>query len=374
MGSTMTDLYEVLGVRRDASADEIKSAYRRLARQHHPDVNPGDSSAEEKFKEISQAYAILSDPEKKARYDQFGTTDDQGVGAGDFFGGAGNIGDLFEMFFGAANAGARRPRAYGRDGEDVRVDLELTLQDVLTGSMKTIEYRRMARCSECDGSGAEKGTERAQCPSCGGQGVVTRVQSTFLGQIRTQTTCGTCGGEGTVVERRCSTCQGRGLVATEERLTIEVPAGVEAGSHMTFRGKGGDGVGAGSPGDLFVVLDVVADPRFVRDGTTLHAKVEVTFAQAALGDHVVIDGVGEEVGLDIPAGTQPGTIVRVRGGGLPRLHGGARGDLLVEIQVRVPEKLSEAEAKLIREFAELRGEDQPKGGGSILGGLFKKKK
>lgn len=373
MGPTMTDLYEVLGVRRDASADEIKSAYRSLARKYHPDVNPGDAAAEEKFKEIGQAYAILSDPEKRARYDQFGTTDEQGMGAGDFFG-AGNIGDLFEMFFGAAAGGARRPRTYGRDGEDVRVDLSLTLEDVLSGASKTIHYRRMGRCPECQGSGAEKGTERVQCPSCQGQGVVTRVQNTFLGQMRTQTTCSTCGGEGTVVERRCPACQGRGLLAVDESLTIEIPPGIEAGSHMTFCGKGGDGVGAGSPGDLYVVLDVVPDPRFVREGTTLHAKVEVTFAQAALGDHVVIDGVGEEVGLDIPAGTQPGTVVRVRGGGLPRLHGGARGDLLVEIQVRVPERLTEAEAKLIREFAELRGEDQPKGGGSILGGLFKKKK
>ncbi len=374
MGSTMTDLYEVLGVSRDASADEIKSAYRRLARKYHPDVNPGDAEAEEKFKEIGQAYAILSDPEKKARYDQFGATDDQGIPGGDFFGGAGNIGDLFEMFFGATGGTTRRPRAYGRDGEDVRVDVQLTLQDVLTGASKTIEYRRMAHCPECNGTGAEKGTDRVQCPSCSGQGVVTRVQSTFLGQIRTQTTCSTCGGEGTVVERRCPLCSGRGLSSVDERLTIDIPPGVEAGSHITFRGKGGDGVGAGSPGDLFVVLDVVPDPRFVREGTTLHAKVEVSFAQAALGDHVVIDGVGEEVGLDIPAGTQPATLVRVRGGGLPRLHGGARGDLMVEIQVRVPERLSEAEAKLIREFAELRGEDQPKGGGSILGGLFKKKK
>lgn len=371
MSRAVTDLYEVLGVPRGASADEIKTAYRKLARQYHPDVNPGNPQAEEKFKEVSTAYAVLSDPEKRARYDQFGMTDDQ-PGAGDFFGGS-NIGDLFDLFFGAAAGATRRPRSYGRDGEDVRLDLTLSLEDVLNGSQQHVRYRRMVQCSDCSGTGAEGG-QRETCTSCNGQGVVTRVQNTFLGQVRTQTTCSTCSGEGTTAKTVCPTCRGRGLVAQDDEITVEVPAGFESGSHMTFRGKGGDGVGAGSPGDLYVVLTVAHDPRFVRDGTTLYAKVEIGIAQAILGDHVVIDGVGGEVELDIPSGTQPGTMFRVKGAGLPRLHGGARGDMQVEVQVRIPEKLSEAQVRLIREFAELSGEEVPEGGGSILGGLFKKKR
>lgn len=373
MDASVKDLYEVLGVQRGASADELKSAYRKLARQYHPDVNPNDPAAEEKFKEVSQAYSILSDPEKRARYDQYGVTDEQGMGGGgDFFGG-GNFQDLFDMFFGAQQGG-RRQTVFGRDGEDIRADLRLTLLDVLNGKKERLRYRRMARCAECDGSGAEKGTERETCPTCAGQGVVTRVQNTFIGQVRTQTACNTCGGEGTVVKEKCKACSGRGLIAVDEELELEIPPGVEAGTHMAVRGKGSAGVGAGQPGDLYVFFDVANDPRFVRENTTLYAKVAISFAQAALGDQIALEGVGEEVELDIPAGTQPGTMFRVKNAGLPPLHGGGRGEMRVEVQVNVPTKLSEAEANLIRELAELQGEDTPSGSGSILGGLFKKKK
>jgi len=372
------DPYEVLGVPRSATADEIKSAYRKLARQHHPDVNPNDPTAEEKFKEIGQAYAILSDPEKRARFDQFGVTDDQqgyGGNAGDFFGGSGGIGDIFDMFFGggAATQGRRR---MGRDGDDVQANVELDLKDVLTGITKTVEYDVYARCTSCSGTGVEGGAQPEICTSCKGYGAVTTVRSTFFGQVRTQTTCGTCRGEGTVTRNPCQTCRGQKLQKQTRERTVTIPAGVEDGATMQVPGAGSDGVGEGRPGDLYLALRVRSDERFERRGTQLFTILEVSFAQAALGDRVAIDGVDQELEIDVPAGTQPGTPIVVRGAGMPPLHGGRRGDLTVQIDVEVPTKLTEAEAKLIRELAELRGEKVPSGGqpSGFFGNLFGWKK
>jgi len=366
------DPYEVLGISRNAAADEIKSAYRRLARRYHPDVNPNDPTAEEKFKEVGSAYAILSDPAKRARFDQTGSTDDQ---PSDPFFQGGNISDLFDVFFGGGGQGGGRRRS-GRDGEDIRVDLELTLLDVINGIHTEVAVNRKTECPACNGTGGEGGKAPETCATCRGQGQVSTVRNTFIGQVRTSTTCPTCGGAGTVVKDPCKNCRGRAVVPETAKVAVTIPPGFEDGATLHVPGQGSDGVGEGRPGDLYVVLQVAQDQRFQRQGQTLFTILDVTFAQAVLGDRVEIQGVDETVELTVPGGTQPGTQIAIRSGGLPPLHGGRRGDLIVQVNVKVPQKVSDTEAKLIREFAELRGEVIPKGDerGGILGGLFHKKR
>jgi molecular chaperone DnaJ len=369
------DPYEVLGVPRDASADEIKSAYRRLARKYHPDVNPGDHEAEEKFKEIGSAYAVLSDPDKRARFDRFGTTEDMpqdpffqgGQGAG--------INDLFEMFFGGMGGGPRRQQRIGRDGGDVEIQIELTLQDVLNGAHKEVVVDRLAECDACSGKGGADGEAPTACQSCRGTGMVTQVRDTFIGRMQTSAPCPTCRGLGWTIQNPCPKCAGQGVNPEQQRVMITVPAGVENGNTLQVPGQGHDGMAGGSPGNLYAHLRVKRDQRFERDGQTLYSAIEVTFAQATLGHTVTIDGVAEPHEIDIPAGTQPGTPITIRQGGLPPLHGGRRGDLIVQVNVKVPTKVNETQAKLLREFAEVGGEEIPKGESKgLLGGLFGKKK
>lgn len=364
----MRDLYAVLGVDRNATDEEIKRAYRRLARKYHPDVNPGNKEAEERFKEIGQAYAILSDPEKRANYDRFGTED--GPPPDPFFETA-SVADLFDFFFSGGVRQQRRSAA--RHGEDIQVELELDLEDVLHGTEREIVYPRAVTCSECWGTGAEPGTSPSVCPTCGGQGMVTRTQQTLLGAIRTSTTCPTCGGEGRVVGSPCRACGGRGVRVEQTRSTVRIPPGVETGSTLRVPGYGSQGILGGRDGDLYVILRVREHPRLVREGIHLRTSVILSFPQAALGDEIEIEGLGETHRLVIPPGTQPGAVLRIRSAGLPPLHGGERGDLLVEISLRVPEKLSEEEAKLIRQLAAVQGLEL-KGQGGLLGNLFKKRK
>jgi len=372
----VTDPYSVLGVARSASPEEIKSAYRKLARKHHPDVNPGDAAAEEKFKEVSEAYQILSDPDRKARFDQYGVTDEQPTGqGGDFFGG-GNVSDIFEAFFGGmGGSGGRARRAGVRDGDDVRAEAFITLTDVLTGTDKPVTYRPAVRCRTCGAIGAKPGTSPKKCGTCGGSGQVTRVQQTFIGSMRTTTACPTCQGQGETVEEPCSACRGRRLEVVEETVSVTVPTGVESGMTLRVHGKGSEGLGGGTSGDLYVVISVHEDDRFIREGTTLYHQTALTFAQATLGDSIEIDSLDGLLEVEIPAGTQPGEQFRLRAHGLPRLQGSARGDLIVQVTIRVPKKVSETQAKLLREFAELGDEPQPKGDeGGFFGKLFKGKK
>lgn len=368
------DPYEVLGVARTATADEIKSAYRKLARRFHPDVNPDDPAAEEQFKEVGNAYGVLSDPEKRARFDRTGQTDDapSGPGGANFDGG---FGDLFDMFFGGAAGGGRSGgrRPMGRNGEDVRADVELTLLDVINGAERPTEVRRSAECGHCHGMGTESGKAPDPCIQCAGAGVVMAVKNTFIGQVRTSSPCPKCHGEGYLVTDPCHVCTGEGVVPETATVTLKVPPGVESGVTMQVPGQGSDGVRGGRPGDLYAVLTVKDDQRFERDGQTLYTELRLNYAQAALGDHVVVESVDAPHEIDIEPGTQPGTEHRIKGAGLPPLHGGRRGDMVVVAGVEVPKGLTEPESKLLREFAELRGERVPEPKGGFLGGLFKKR-
>lgn len=370
----MADPYAVLGVPRSASNDDIKSAYRKLARKYHPDVNPNDPAAEEKFKEVSQAYSVLSDPERREQFDRFGTADGPQGGPGDFFQGA-DFGDIFEAFFGGMG-GHRGRRGTARDGEDLRAEMTLTLEDVLTGGEKLVTYRRMKQCSACHGTGGKDGAKPDACPDCHGSGSVTRIQQTMLGSVRTTMPCPKCHGSGELITDPCPQCKGKKLERSEETITVNVPAGVEEGSTLRVQGRGSDGTGGGMGGDLYVVLSIEEDERFLRDGVHLYTVIELTYAQAVLGDTVQVEGVTGPLELDIDAGTTPGQEFRIKGQGLPRLHGGARGDLIIQATISVPRKVSEEQEKLLRQFAELGGEVSPKGqrATGFLGGLFKKKR
>jgi molecular chaperone DnaJ len=368
------DPYEVLGVSRNASADEIKSAYRKLARKYHPDVNRDDPTAEDKFKEASNAYEILSDEEKKARFDQYGTT--EGMPQDPFFGGgnAGGFGDLFDMFFGAAGAQGGGRRSAAQDGDDLRADVQVSLKEVLTGVTKEVDVERAASCDACNGNGVEGGGQAPTCTNCNGAGAVTSIKSTFLGQVRTQTVCPRCQGSGFLITNPCKKCNGKGARVVTEKVTVNIPAGVETGQRIQMGGHGSDGIRGGRPGDLFVFIHVPEEDPFIRRGQHLLTGYDVTVAQAILGDEVTIDGVEGELTFEIPSGAQPGQQVIIRGQGLPPIHGGKRGDLVVELTVVIPKKVSETEAKIIRDFAELRGEPIPKGKDGFLGGIFGKKK
>lgn len=368
------DLYEILGVSRTATADEIKSAYRKLARQYHPDVNPNNPEAQEKFKEIASAYSVLSDTDKRANYDRYGTTEDMPQ---DFYGGAqsGNIGDIFDMFFGGMGGNARGGRrGRGIDGDDLEASISLSLEDVIKGREAEIKVRRMGVCGSCNGSGAEGDSKPETCVQCAGEGVVHRIANSFLGQVRTSVPCNRCGGRGQVISNPCKTCNGRRLAANQSTISVKIPPGVESGATMQLTGQGNDGLDGGRPGDVYVRIFVTQDPRFEREGQQLYTAAEVTFAQATLGDELIIEGVDQEHPLKLPAGTQPGELLTIRGAGLPPLHGGKRGDLHVQVRIHVPKKLNDAQRQALLDFAEASGQTVNRGGdGGGLFGMFKKK-
>jgi molecular chaperone DnaJ len=371
------DLYEILGVSREASADDIKSAYRKLARQYHPDVNPDNPEAEEKFKEVGGAYAILSDPEKRAQYDRFGTTEGN---PNDFFfqgGGSGGLGDIFEMFFGnMAGGGQRGGRLNAWNGGDLEASVTLDLMDVLHGTDREVKIKRSVVCPDCGGVGSEGGVPAEKCPVCNGEGATWRVQNTFLGSVRTQVPCQNCRGTGEIIKDPCHNCKGAKMVQQTVTVPVKVPPGVESGATIQMSGQGHEGLGGGRPGDLYVHLRVEADRRFEREGQHLYTAVDISFAQATLGDTIGIQGVEAEYELQIPSGTQPGELLTIRGVGLPPLHGGRRGDLFVQIKVKVPKRLNDSQRQAVVELATAMDEPIPKGteGGGLLGGLFKKKK
>jgi molecular chaperone DnaJ len=347
------DYYEILGVARDASGDEIKRAYRQLARTHHPDVANDKSTAESHFKNINEAYEVLSDPAKRERYDRFGASGvSPGGDAG--FAGAGSFGDIFDMFFGNVRGGARQ--AGPQRGSDLRYDLQITLEEAFTGTSRDIEFEHVGRCDVCLGSGAEPGTLVTPCDRCGGSGVTRAVRHTPLGQMVTQAACPKCRGEGHTIEHPCRACAGHGRRQMERRLTVQVPAGVDDGSRIRIGGNGEAGTNGGPPGDLYVYLNVARHRLFRRDGMDTHVDVSVGFAQAALGGSILVPSLDGEVELEVGAGTQSGTTLRVRGHGMPSVRGAQRGDHFVTVTVAVPTKLSRRQRELLEEYANEEGD------------------
>lgn len=351
------DYYEVLGVSRSADASELKSAYRRLALENHPDRNPDDPQAENRFKEASEAYAVLSDPDKRRAYDRFGhegvaASGMGGFGGADFndLGGFGDLfNDLFGEIFGTRATGRRRTR--GQRGADLRYNLEIDLTDVLEGIDAKIQIPKMRSCAQCEGSGARPGTRAESCSRCHGSGQAIFQQGFF----RISRPCDACGGAGEVIRDRCPTCRGTGRTEGQQNLTVRIPAGIEDGSRLRISGEGEAGIAGGTHGDLYVVVTVRPHPMFVRDGSDLHCEVPVPFVKAALGGDIDVPSLEGKVSMRIPEGTQSGRVFRLRGKGLPAMGSSVRGDQLVQIFVEVPTKLTARQRELLDQFAQESG-------------------
>ena len=351
------DYYDVLGVARDASMDEIKRAYRALARKHHPDVSHDKSDAEHRFKEINEAYEVLSDPNKRAQYDRFGVVNGAAPGTGDFGFGSGSFGDIFDMFFGNVRNASQTRTAGPQRGSDLRYDLEVTLEEAFSGTTKEISFNHLAQCDNCRGSGAQPGTLAMPCDRCGGSGVMRTVRQTPLGQIVTQATCTKCAGEGHVIDHPCEACAGRGRRELERRLTVKVPAGVDDGSRIRIAGNGEAGIRNGQAGDLYVYLTVKPHATFRRDGLDTFVDVPVSFTQAALGAALSVPSLEGEVAVTLAPGTQTGTTMRLRGRGMPSVRGTQRGDHHVTVHVLVPSKLNKRQRELLEEYAREGGDE-----------------
>lgn len=349
------DYYEILGVGRDVGADELKRAYRKLAMKHHPDRNPGDKAAEERFKEASEAYQILSDPERRAQYDRFGhAAFEQGAGFGGFDFAAAGFEDIFSDIFGDFFGSTRgRGRARTRRGEDLRYDLGISFEESIFGTEKTISVPRLATCDACSGKGSKGGTGRVTCSACRGSGQV-RFQQGFFTIAKT---CGQCSGQGTIIKDPCRSCGGSGVMQKTQALNIKVPAGVDSGSRLKLRGEGEAGRGGAAPGDLYVVIDVEPHPLFARHGNDIVCEVPISFPQATLGAEIDVPTVNGKVKMKVSAGTQSGSVFRLRGKGAPDLRGSGRGDQLVRVVVETPRKLTSKQRELLEEFARSSGEE-----------------
>lgn len=363
------DYYEILGVGRNATEQEIKSAYRKLAVQYHPDKNPGNAEAEEKFKEAAEAYSILSDAQQKASYDRFGHAGVGGATAGAGFGGAGfaNIEDLFSDLFGFGDVfGGGRGRASARTaaqrGADLRYDLEITLEEAATGKSQQLKIPRLETCEVCTGTGAEPGTSPETCETCQGSGQV-RYQQGFFSVART---CNTCRGKGQIIKSPCKNCRGAGRIEREKQLEVKIPAGVETGSRLRISGEGESGTNGGMTGDLYVIIHVAEHPDFERQGENLYSSQLISFSQAALGAEVPVKTLGgteesaekaEVEKLKIPPGTQTGTVFRIKNQGMPILGGRGKGDLFVAVQVVTPKTLTKEQKKLLEQLALIEDKD-----------------
>ena len=361
------DLYEILGVSKDASESEIKKAFRRRARELHPDVNKA-ADAEDQFKELNEAYDVLSDPNKRAQYDRFGTIPGAaggGYGGGsgyvdfdDLFGGGfGGMGDIFSSFFGGQGGQGGRPAR--KEGRDMGVGLRITLEEVARGVEKEIVYDRLAPCPDCKGTGLGENGKVVTCPECGGKGRVVSVQRTFLGDMQTATTCKKCNGTGSSIENPCPECEGQGRVPDRQRVTVKVPAGIRDGQQLRVGGFGEAGIQGAQAGDLIVTCRVQPHEFFERDGDDLHGRANISFIQAILGAEIEIDGImpDEKVQVRIPAGCQNEQVIRVKGFGMPRLKSDIRGSMYVHVNVVIPEKITKKQRELLEKLADEMGEE-----------------
>ena len=373
------DYYEVLGLQKGAGEDEIKKAYRRLAKENHPDMNPGDKGAEARFKEIGEAYEVLSDPEKRSRYDQFGFAGvdpnfaaSQGAGGfGGGFGGFGDfdIGDIFDSFFGGgATRGSARSANAARRGENIRTQAELTFEEAAFGCTKEIPVSRIENCPECGGTGCQKGTTPEVCKRCSGTGTVRSQVRTAFGVMSSSSPCPECSGTGRIIHSPCRKCRGKGAVRKNTTAKVEFPAGIDDGQTLSVHGIGHRGLNGGSAGDLLVTVSVLPHSQFEREGFDVYYDMPITITQAALGDSVEVPTLDGKVKYTIPDGTQTGTVFRLRGKGIPRLHASGRGDQFVKVTVQTPMDLTSEQKELLRKLGETFGEEGRKGG--ILGDLF----
>lgn len=352
-----TDYYELLGVSRNATTDELKRAYRKLARELHPDTSPDDPRAEALFKEITRAYEVLSDPEKRRRYDTFGPDGVNGGGAADPFM-TGNINDIFEAFFGGSPFGARsRGPAGPPRGADLEEVVDLDFEQAVFGSQQGVTVKTAVGCETCGATGAAEGTEAVTCVDCRGTGQVQRVRQSFIGQMVSTSPCPRCGGSGEVIASPCVDCRGEGRRIEERTYTVDIPAGVDTGSTLRLSGRGAVGPRGGAPGDLYVHLRVRPHATIQRDGVNLVSELRVPYTQAVLGGEVDFETLDGDEALEVPRGTASGTVFRLRGKGVPHLDRRARGDLLVTVVVDVPTELDEDEEELLRQLAELRGDE-----------------
>ena len=373
------DYYEVLGVKKDASADEIKKAYRRVTKENHPDLHPGDKAAEERFKEANEAYEVLSDDEKRKKYDQFGhaafdpNTGFGGGGFGGFSGGFGDFSDLFSSFgdifgFGGGGGQTRNPNA-PRRGDNIRTQLNISFEEAAFGCEKELNIPRIEPCTDCKGTGCAPGTTPEVCPDCGGSGQVRTTQRTPFGMAQTMSACPKCHGSGKIIHQPCKTCRGMGSVRRAKKMTVKVPAGIDDGQTISRQGAGNAGANGGPAGDLLITVIVRPHAIFERDGTSILMEQDISFAQAALGAEVEVPTLDGKVKLTIPEGTQPGAVFRLKGKGVPYLRGSGRGDQFVSVNVRIPKNMNSTQKEALRHYAETMGEEHSKGSG-----IFGKKK
>lgn len=354
------DYYDILGVDKDASQKEIKKAYRKLAKKHHPDMNDGDEKSSEKFKEISEAYEILSDPDKRKRYDQYGHS---GINEDDFNfddfarGGFGGFEDIFDMFFGGGMGGRSSRRRGPQRGRDLQYKLSISFEEAAFGAKKKITIPRTETCPECDGTGAENESDVQTCPKCNGQGKIRVTQQTPFGQFAQTKTCDRCGGTGKIVENPCSNCQGTGKVNRRRQLTINIPAGVNDGSKLRMSGEGEAGEKGARSGDLYIIINVESHEIFDRKGDDIYCEVPINFVQATLGDEIKVPTLDGKVKFKIPEGTQPGTTFRLKNKGITHLNRSGKGDQYIKAKVVIPEKLDQEQKDLLMKFAEMSGDE-----------------
>lgn len=359
MAENKRDYYEVLGVSKGASEDEIKKAYRKMAMKYHPDKNPGDKAAEDKFKEANEAYSILSDADKKNKYDRFGHAGvDPNAGFGGFSGGAGGFEDIFDIFGGMfGGGGGQRRRTGPTKGRDLQQSITITFQEAAFGAKKQIQINKYVTCHVCDGTGAEKGTSKTTCPKCNGTGEVRTVKSTPFGQFQSSAPCDRCNGTGQITEHPCKECGGSGKVRKTVTIAVDIPAGVDNDSVISIRGQGEPGTNGGPNGDLYVVVAVIPHKVFKRNGNDLILEMPVSFTQLALGDEIIVPTLSEKISYKIPAGTQPDTVFRIKGKGIKSVRTGKMGDLYIKVDLEIPTKISAEQKKKIKELGDVLGQE-----------------